>query len=82
VPLARRCSYLPAAYRRFVSIGSCLYQKLLDLPWQKLNILREKAKFNFKIIVTGQGSIFILYGLNVRDSIHKKGNYHHDLAEL
>jgi hypothetical protein len=51
------------------------------LFWQKLNILRKKGKFNFKTIMIGQDSVFILPTPNVHSCIKEKENYHHDLAE-
>jgi hypothetical protein len=49
----------PAAYQRLAPIGGCLYKKLLDLSSQKLNILRNKGKFNIRIIVIGEGAVSI-----------------------
>jgi hypothetical protein len=46
-------SFSPATYRPFATIGGYLYKKLLGLFWHKLNILRKKGKFNFKVIVIG-----------------------------
>jgi hypothetical protein len=49
----KTATYSSAAYRRFAPIGGYLYKKLLDLFWQKSNILRKKRKLNFKIIIAG-----------------------------
>jgi hypothetical protein len=55
--------------------------KWLDPFWQKLNILRKKGKFNFKIAETRQTPVWILQSPKVRNSIHEKGSYRQYLAE-
>jgi hypothetical protein len=52
---------LSAADRCFAPVGGCLYQKQLDLFWQKLKIIRKKGKFTFKIVVIDQVSVFLLH---------------------
>jgi hypothetical protein len=46
-----------------------------------LNILRNKGKFNIRIIVIGEGAVSIWHSPNLCNFINKKGNYHDDLAE-
>jgi hypothetical protein len=65
-------TFSPASCRREAPIGGYLSKKLLDLFREKMNILRKKGKFNFKIIVIGQGSVFILQSPNMRNSISEK----------
>jgi hypothetical protein len=77
----RPASCFSAASWREALIGGCLYQKQLDLSLQKLNILRKKEKFNFKIVGIGWASTFIFHNPNVRYSMNEKGSYYDYVAE-
>jgi hypothetical protein len=47
----------------------------------KINIIRKKSRFNFKIGRIGEAYVFTSYSPNLRNFIDERGSYYHAWAE-